>query len=106
MSTQSAALATRAGHGEPATPAARMPTGDSLAGIREQSADIIHKVLSETDPDHADARKALLRQCTAHPGHPEIALAAHLLTIRGITVLTSPGRNPRFLTAQEESGER
>lgn len=104
MSIQPANLPARAGRGEPATRAARMPTGDSLARIREQAADIIQEVLSGTDPDQAQARKALLRQCAAHPGHPEIALAEHLLTIRGITVLTSPGRNPRFLTKPHSAG--
>lgn len=104
MSIRQAALPTRAGQGKPATLAERMPTGESLAGIRDQAADIIQEVLSGTDPDQASARRALLSQCAAHPGHPDMALAEHLLTIRGLTVLTPPGRNPRLLTTAHSTG--
>lgn len=104
MSIQPAALPARAGQEVPATRAASIPIGDSLAGIREQAADILQEILAGTDPDQASARNALLKQCAAHPGHPEIALAEHLLTLRGITVLTSPGTNPRFLTKPHNAG--
>ena len=95
MSMQQTALPTRAGSDRLAT-ARRVPTGDDVAGIRRQAADIIEEVLSGTDPHQARARDELRRLVAAHPGRPEIALAEDLLRIRGLRLVSGarPDRLP------------
>lgn len=104
MSIQPAALHAWSGTGEPAALATRMPTGDGVARIREQAADIIEEVLSGTDPGQAAARQALREQCAAHPGHPETALAEHVLTIRGITLGPARCRTPLLPVSTRGAG--
>lgn len=102
MSIQQAALRVRAGNGPPAPAGTRMPTGDHVAGIREQAADIIEEVLAGTDPYQARARNELSRHLAAHPGRPEIALAEHLLAIRGLALV--PARRPEPVAPQSPGG--
>lgn len=110
MSMQQAALPASAGSGRWATLEARMPTGDDVAGIRRQAADIIEAVLSGTNPHQASARDELRRLVAAHPGHPEIALAEDLLRIRGLTLVSGDARPdlvpPKNLTEVAESDGR
>ncbi|WP_354191466.1 hypothetical protein [Arthrobacter sp. UYCu712] len=61
-----------------------MPPGDDVAAMRRQAAEIIEAILSGTDPRYARARDELRGHLAAHPRHPELALAEHLLRIRGL----------------------
>jgi hypothetical protein len=73
-----------------------MPTGENVAGIRRQAADIIEAVLSGTDPHQAQARDELRRLVAAHPGRPEIALAEDLLRVRGLRLVSGDARPDRL----------
>ncbi len=66
----------------PADPWRREPEDSRVRGIRLQAAEIIAVVLSDSTPGQARARDQLSRLLQAHPGRPEVALAAHLIALR------------------------
>jgi len=104
MSMESSSQPARAGRRPPAEPAGSERPGDAVAGIGRQAADIIDAVLSAPAPEEAGIRDRLREHVASHPGHPETALAEHLMAIRSLTGLPG-GTSMAFAPAVEPTIE-
>lgn len=81
MSTDSSNFPSCSDNEQPEIPGA---TGHAEAGasaIRRQAAEIVKAVLAQTSPEHAAVRDQLREFLALNPGHPEIALAEHLVSL-------------------------
>lgn len=55
------------------------PTAPGTSPIAAQALDIISSILEDPSPGLAEVKHRLRRCLATHPGHPELALLAHLL---------------------------
>ena len=95
MPTDPSSFSARSGSQPPTDPAPAGRYGNDASGIRRQASEIIQAVLSDPAPEQARARDMLRGHVAAHPGHPEIALAEHLSSLRSLT--ESPAGAPGAL---------
>ncbi len=87
-------------------PAGTMPGGpdaDIVAeNIRRQATVIIEAVLSRTTPEEAAVRDQLREHLAANPGHPEVALAEHLMSLGSLDTFTASVQDMRLPEAQPD----
>lgn len=89
MSTDSSNLPSSSDNEQPAVPGASEHPGTSAAALRRQAAEIVEAVLAQTSPDHASVRDQLRERLALNPGHPEIALAEHLVSLGTLAEYTA-----------------
>jgi EAL domain-containing protein (putative c-di-GMP-specific phosphodiesterase class I) len=90
-----------------ADPASGGRSRDPATGIRRQASAIIETVLADPIPEQDRIRDQLHEHVAAHPGHPETALAEHLMALRSLTGLpggTSMAFAPAVGPASEPHG--
>lgn len=84
MSIEPSSSPTPVHDGRPEDPPDSVPDSKGGPAIREQAAEIIHGVLSGSEPEDESARTRLRRFLAAHPNRPEAALMDHLAALRSL----------------------
>ncbi|MEO5778431.1 EAL domain-containing protein [Arthrobacter sp. PAMC25284] len=94
MSMDPPSFPARSGEEPPRRPAPGSPDGDVTPGISRQAAAIIEAILADPAPERAPVRDRLRDHVAAHPGHPETALAEHLLSLGSLASFPAGAAGP------------
>ncbi|MET4096310.1 EAL domain-containing protein [Arthrobacter sp. UYCu712] len=81
MSTDPSNFPSCSDNEQPEVPGATEHPEAGASRIRRQAAEIVKAVLAQTSPEHAGVRDQLREYLALNPGHPEIALAEHLVSL-------------------------